>query len=425
MTTDHAEKQDLKKHVAVVHCSGTLSLLERKVFNVLLMQAFDDLLTKQEHTITMAALAALANFDSNNTKVLKDAIRALTTTGVEFDLLDGLGVKDRWAFSGLIAGAEIRRGKVTYGFYPLFAREMHRPEVYARVNLLIVRQFRSAFSLNLYENTTRFRGIGTTGWWDIATARKLIGAQASYYDDFFELSRKVLKPAVAECNQVADFHLEMEVRRANTKGRPAEALRFRITETGRHPVCTQADRQGEVRSKLAYKALVSLGVSDTLALATVAEDEARALQVANYVKKRMSSGRVISPGGYAAQLIRTKANVVGSETAPESQQMPSPVATDHREADLKRERLTFERQRQLRVLAGLDPMVRKKLLAEWVDEQAASQNTSALRYYDPKDHVVRGIAAPIFESYAVLRLVGKATEQEFTEWRIQQAKSRP
>ncbi|MEM5398387.1 hypothetical protein, partial [Staphylococcus gallinarum] len=47
---------ELKKHVATVHVSGELSLLERKIVNVLLLNAYDELLTKKRHTLPVGIL---------------------------------------------------------------------------------------------------------------------------------------------------------------------------------------------------------------------------------------------------------------------------------------------------------------------------------------------------------------------------------
>lgn len=45
------ENEEVKKHVAAIHIKNTLSLLERKMANILLMNAYEFLPTKTEHTI--------------------------------------------------------------------------------------------------------------------------------------------------------------------------------------------------------------------------------------------------------------------------------------------------------------------------------------------------------------------------------------
>jgi hypothetical protein len=48
-------KEQLKKHVAAIHTSVDLSLLERKTANVLLLNAYDTLLTRRTHTLSREA----------------------------------------------------------------------------------------------------------------------------------------------------------------------------------------------------------------------------------------------------------------------------------------------------------------------------------------------------------------------------------
>mgnify|MGYP001954336267 CR=1 FL=1 len=52
----------LKKHVAAIHCSNTLSLLQRKISNALLFNAYDKLLDQEEHEITKKLLLEVAGY---------------------------------------------------------------------------------------------------------------------------------------------------------------------------------------------------------------------------------------------------------------------------------------------------------------------------------------------------------------------------
>jgi hypothetical protein len=51
------QNERLKKHVAAIHSSGDLSLLERKMANVFLLNAYDDLLIKRSHSINVQMLS--------------------------------------------------------------------------------------------------------------------------------------------------------------------------------------------------------------------------------------------------------------------------------------------------------------------------------------------------------------------------------
>ena len=58
--------QCVKKHVATIHITGVLSLVERKLANVLLLNAYDELLTKQTHTLPITHLLAMMGWEESN-----------------------------------------------------------------------------------------------------------------------------------------------------------------------------------------------------------------------------------------------------------------------------------------------------------------------------------------------------------------------
>ena len=94
-------KRELKKHAATIHCSNTLSLLQRKVSNALLYHAYQELLLKEEHEISVKQLCNLISYSGNNHSVIKDALKGLLSTVIEWNLVNigkagrsrGLGIR--------------------------------------------------------------------------------------------------------------------------------------------------------------------------------------------------------------------------------------------------------------------------------------------------------------------------------------------
>jgi hypothetical protein len=79
---DHKTVQEqkvlqLKKHVAVIHSSNKLSLLQRKIANALLFNAYKELQNKEEHEIHIATLCQLIGYDSNDHKTIKKSLLLL------------------------------------------------------------------------------------------------------------------------------------------------------------------------------------------------------------------------------------------------------------------------------------------------------------------------------------------------------------
>ena len=221
-----AVSTEVRKHVATVHVGGDLGLLDRKLVNVLLLNAYDELLTKKTHSIPVRIMSEMLGFDSKNTDALKKALKKITTTPVEFDLLHATGESD-WDVSTLLSHAGIKSGMCTYEYSNWLSNKLANPDIYLLININVQKQFNGAYALALYENCLRFKRTGSTGWISVDVWRKLLGAEASTYDEFKHFNGEVIKKAVKEVNTVSNIIVTPEYQRAN---RRVTDIRFLIEE---------------------------------------------------------------------------------------------------------------------------------------------------------------------------------------------------
>ena len=287
----------VKKNVAAIHVSGKLTLLQRKLSNVLLLNAYDDLLAKPSHRIDARTLCLMIGYNSNDMETLKAALRSLAETVAEWDMLDERG-RQEWGVSALLSYARLRDGICEYAYSPALAEKLHDPKVFALINLNIQRRFTSGHALALYENCYRFLRTGSTGWWAIGLFRKLMGVDGSaYYETFKHLNAKIIKPAVEEINRSSNIVVMPEFRR---EGRAVSDVRFRIRENPQLAMFEIDD--GEVRASATYRRLVALGVGDRLARQWVGEyGESYVAEKLAYVE---GQGGVSSPLRYLSAAIR-------------------------------------------------------------------------------------------------------------------------
>lgn len=186
------DNQILKKHVAAIYIGAKLSLLQRKLVNALLYNAYDQLLTAENHEISASVLCEMIGFDSKNIGYLKGALKGLMETVVEFDVLEEDGERS-WEAMVLLPYAKIKGGTCTYRYERALAEKLYHPDVYSKINLSVLREMNSAHALVLYENCYRFEGIGHTAWWDVDVFRKLMGVDMmSSYKPFKALNRNVI-----------------------------------------------------------------------------------------------------------------------------------------------------------------------------------------------------------------------------------------
>uniref|UniRef100_UPI0013CF2181 replication initiation protein n=1 Tax=Chachezhania antarctica TaxID=2340860 RepID=UPI0013CF2181 len=157
--TGSLRRGEVKKHVAAIHVSGKLTLLQRKLSNVLLLNAYDTLVSQAVHRIDARTLCLMIGYNSNDMETLKASLRGLAETVAEWDMLDEQGQQE-WGVSALLSYAKLKGGICEYAYSPALAEKLNDPKVFALINLNIQRRFTSGHALALYENCYRFLRTG-------------------------------------------------------------------------------------------------------------------------------------------------------------------------------------------------------------------------------------------------------------------------
>lgn len=216
----------VKKPVEAIQCANTFSLLQRKMYNVLLANAAGNLFSEVTHRINMRTLCNLMGYRSNDYKTIKQKFRELRRMDIEWDVINEKG-NNVWTNTSPLSLARVIEGEgiCEYEFTPSLLPFLDRPAQYAKFSLAIQAKFKSGYGLALYENCERYRNIGYSRSFDIPTFRKLMGVGESEYLEFFALKRRVISIAIKEVNQYADFDVEGEYEK---KGRTITAVKFLI-----------------------------------------------------------------------------------------------------------------------------------------------------------------------------------------------------
>lgn len=225
--TNVGDKKELKKHAATIHCSNTLSLLQRKITNALLYHAYKELMLKDEHEITVKQLCRLIGYQGNNHAAIKEALKGLISTIIEWNVIDDETGSENWTASSIIASVSLEGPLCYYAYSPRMKQLLHSPSMFGKIDLVIQSRFRSSYGLALYENCIRYRGLPHTKWFDIDLFKKLMGVPAGKYDIFRDFKRRVLDKAMDEVNTYSDLVIEAEFVR---EGRKVIKVRFKLKE---------------------------------------------------------------------------------------------------------------------------------------------------------------------------------------------------
>lgn len=408
--------KQLKKHIAAIHTSGELSLLERKMVNVLLLNAYDRLLTRRTHTIPVKHLCAMLGWDeSNNVDRLQEVLRKLSSTSIEFNMMeDG---KEVWRVMSMISYGEIADGVCTYRYDEYLAERLYDPEIYATINIGIQRRFEGSYALTLYENCLRYKAVGSTGWWELEKFRRIMGADAILYDDFRRLNERVISPSIQEVNKVSDIRLEAEFKRV---ARKVSAVRFLIAENQQQKLLKPViqDDHAAIRESEIFKRLIEHGIGERLAILWIIQDEARARTVVEYVEAKARNKQVKgSTAGYIRSLYESEA-LVGKSAYAEKQEQEEQAkaaeekrkAMEKRRADLEAE---FVRELTTQAIQALSLDAKRALGREYVDEagedKAKSYNGDKATFRDTLERIQ-------FTAWMRKRLAPSPTAAEFKAW---------
>lgn len=222
--------------LAIVPTKDKIYPLARKLYNVLLYfaqrQGQDELI----YRAPLRELVRVVDFNSNNTEVIKNHLRQLVTTKVEWQS-PTTGEGSRWSVSALISHCDliIRGGEliIEWSYAPNIKLQLLDPQRYARISLVYQAALRSMAGLVLYEICTRYidNPGGVTSrqpwqWWRPV----LTGAPESSVDTYQEykyFKRDVLKSAIAEINAVTNLDVELVEHR---QGRAVVDIQFKVRQ---------------------------------------------------------------------------------------------------------------------------------------------------------------------------------------------------
>ena len=223
------ERDEFIKASPAIQIQGSLTHLQRRAWNVLLANAYDELPNKEIHRVSVVELAAKLGFNSRNQEHFKDMLKSLAECTVEWNIL-GKDKKQVWGVATLLASAEIEKGICTYGFAPHLRLKLYNPRVYAKLNLRLQNRFTDRHALILWEICFDYfdtaRDQGETPFIRLDTFRELMGVTPDKYPAFKTLNQCVIKPAIQEINELTNFFVEVEQKRV---GRKIGELKFRIS----------------------------------------------------------------------------------------------------------------------------------------------------------------------------------------------------
>ena len=224
-----AEINEVIKASPAIQIQSKITHLQRRAWNVLLANAYNELPNKDIHRVSVAELAKKLGFNSRDYDHLKETLEALVDCTVEWNIL-GKDKKEEWGVASLLAEARIKDGICTYAYPPYLRTKLYNPRIYTKLNLGLQNRFTSRYALILWEVCFDYfdiaRNQGETPFIPLERFKELMGIGEDDYPLFKEFNRNVIKPAIKEINELTNFSVEVDQKRV---GRRIGELKFRIS----------------------------------------------------------------------------------------------------------------------------------------------------------------------------------------------------
>ena len=189
--------------------SEGLTLADRRIYNLLLSNAWDNI---QEPVLHPIRLHELRSGNPSNDRP-RESMRRLMKVVISFDVVED-GIK-REVLTQLLGPCKLDhnpQGLAYYTFPEPIRNALESSTVFARLRRDLLSQFRSKYALSLYEMVQKRANLSFKSGEDftLEDLRKKLGVEKDRYPIYRDLNARVLKPAVLEVNEISDLECSIE-----------------------------------------------------------------------------------------------------------------------------------------------------------------------------------------------------------------------
>ena len=189
--------------------SNSLTLADRRIYNLLIANAWDNIKEPILHPIRLHELRS-SNPDNARPR---ESLRRLMRAVISFDVVED-GIK-REVLSQLLGPCKLDQnpqGLAYYTFPEPIRAAIASSTVFARLQRDLIYQLRSKYSLSLYEMLQKRINLSfkTSEDFTIEDLRQKLGVEKEKYPIYRDLNARVLKPAILEVNGISDIECSIE-----------------------------------------------------------------------------------------------------------------------------------------------------------------------------------------------------------------------
>ena len=310
----------LEKPSGAIAIVGDMNALQRKLYDVFLFEAKDELkndIKKDYFKISLSEIIGALELEKPNKQRLKQMIRDLVDIKIEYNYLRKDG--ETWGISSVLNDVkvdfdkEIGKTVINYSL-PRIVREamVKKNGVFAKIDLVVVKGLKSKYAILLYELIKDYERVEVPEM-SIQDFRKMFGVKDKY-PRMPDLRKYVLDPACKEIseNPHTDFTVSYELKK---EGKAYTSIKFHVKpKPARVKLDQQAKKvlEAEVKENDKAKELLALIPSEyrrrnrvvSLVLGSLKENgkEYTKAQI-EYAVNKLKAGKIKSFSAYLKKAI--------------------------------------------------------------------------------------------------------------------------
>lgn len=187
-----------------------LTLQDRRIYNLLIGNAWNDIMNRKEHVISRHELTKY--IDSNNQDIAA-SLRRLMAAIVVIKIKNNKNGRPSTRQMQLLAENDIEdRGAITYKFPDKLVKIIEDTQIFARLHTKVMFELSSKYSLALYEFLQKRKNLQfvNSETLTIDETRGLFGVGDNKLKSFGHLNDKAIKPAAKEVSFLTEYDIVAE-----------------------------------------------------------------------------------------------------------------------------------------------------------------------------------------------------------------------
>jgi len=204
------------KELIELHNTGALTLQDRRVFNILVQNAWGPKLGDSQHWFEIGTGELREGTDRN--KRLKDTIeRLMQTICVVVDDNGEFETRTPLLSSNKLQ-IDTNRGVFRYKFTDELCSLLKDSTIFAKLDLEVMRSFRSKYAFSLYEAISRrVRMKKFTEELTLNEMRELLGVENNKLTTYSNLHKFAIQPALDEVNAITPYNVSIVPKKKGRK----------------------------------------------------------------------------------------------------------------------------------------------------------------------------------------------------------------